>query len=590
MLKIQYVAVSLLCALTLTRWLLLSEVPQDTGDGLAHFFIAQSVWTNPLALLNHWGKPLFTLLAAPWAYFGYTVFILFNVLVYLSTLWVGYLISKKLAFKSQLILLFPLGLLTSMDYTANILGGMTEVLFGFLVLFSGLLLLQKRWTWFAILISLAPFARSEGQILLPLAILVLAYHRQWKALPFLLFGFLVYAVIGYFNLGDFWWYFTQNPYRGAEEIYGSGSWTHYFDYWYVHLGLFGLLLLLASLPIFLVDLIRRKNYKNRTLLILYFGAIYFGILLTHAYLWANGKNGALGLTRLAIHGWPGILLACLIALESGFQRIKFQTLFIGFGLAASLWFTVDYPWIGEEPFPRKAQADESAVVQAADYVKHYLGDNTENQVYYYHPLVAYQLGVNLHDTTGVYRQKKFNPFQKTYENLKQGDLIVLDSHFAHRDMGFPKESIPLFEELMIFTPLNQYVHVQSEPAQVRILRVNKKMRLAEDVFRKNSLFEDEVAISRTALYTNLAGAHAKDFSSDFVKFRATLNAETKPNSMLFFVVQNAQTGESLTFELGQNNTWDFTLSFTNNDSYKIFIHNPNGVETKFTAKMTYSPR
>ena len=274
MLRTQYILVALLCGTLLWRWLSFSEVPQDAGDGLEHFFIAQNVWTNPLALLNHWGKPLFTLLAAPWAYFGYTAFVVFNILVYFSTLWVAYLISEKLAFKSHLILLFPLGLLTSMDYTANILGGMTEVLFGFLVLLSGLLILQKRLFWFAILISLAPFVRSEGQILLPLAILVLAYHKQWRALPFLLFGFLVYAVIGFFALGDFWWYFTQNPYRGAEEIYGSGSWTHYFDYWYVHLGVFGLLIFFVALSFFIVEIIRKKIKERRTLLILYFGDLF----------------------------------------------------------------------------------------------------------------------------------------------------------------------------------------------------------------------------------------------------------------------------------------------------------------------------
>jgi len=589
-LKTQYILVSLLCGLTLLRWLWLSEVPQDTGDGLAHFFIAQSVWTNPLALLNHWGKPLFTLLAAPWAALGYTAFVIFNVVVYLCTLWIAFLISGQLAFKSRFMLLFPLGLLTSLDYTSNILGGMTEVLFGCMVLLSGLLILQKRWVWFALLISLAPFARSEGQLLLPLAALILAYYKQWKALPFLLVGFFVYAVLGALAFGDFWWYFTQNPYRGAEDIYGHGTWMHYFDYWYVHLGVFGLLMFLAALPVFIFDIIRRKNKERSTLLILYFSAIYFGILLTHIYLWANGKNGALGLTRLAIHGWPGLLLACIIALESRFQGIKWQTMLVGIGLAASAWIVVDYPWIAEQPFPRKAQADERAVVQAADYVKDRIGNATENHVYYYHPLVAYQLGVNLHDTTGVYKQKKFYPFHEIYQNLKNGDLIILDPHFAHRDMSFPKESISLFEELMIFTPMNQYVPLETTPSQVLVLRVNKSKRDAPAIFEKNSLLDKEISISPTDLYTNLIELEARDFSSAFIKFDMELNVLNLPDDLLYFVVQDAASGESITFELGQNNSLEFSLSFTKNQIYKMFVHNPKGLAVEFQAKVGYSPR
>lgn len=590
MLKNQYILVSLLCGITLTCWLWLSEVPQDTGDGLAHFFIAQHVWESPNYLLNHWGKPLFTLLAAPWAYFGYTTFVLFTILVYLSTLLVGYLITTQLAIKSRLILIFPMGLLTSLDYTANILGGMTEVFFGFIVVLSGLWLLQKRWIFFALLISFAPFARSEGQFLLPLALLILTYYRAWKAMPFLLTGFIVYAIAGGFAFNDYWWYFNQNPYRGAEEIYGQGSWSHYFDYWFVHLGLFGLTLLLLALLVFFVNLVRRKNDENRTVLLLYFGTIYFGILIVHAYLWANGKNGALGLTRLAIHGWPGVLLASIIALEAGFQKMKFQTLSLGVAIASSAWLTIDYPWIDEQPFPRMAKADERAVLHAADFVKNSENLAFKNQVYYYHPLIAYRLGVNLYDRSGVYQQKSFYPFNETYANLNHGDIVILDSHFAHRDMGFPKESISLFEQVMIFTPMNQYVHLGDTPMQVQVLRVNKRIHVARD-FWNTSLIDTVLKVSSKELYTNIREIHSADFNGQYIRLRVEFSSLENPFEVLvFFVIQNAETGESITFELGKDNAWDVSLLIEQGASYKMFIHNPNGLDIVFNTQLDYSLR
>lgn len=190
--KIQYAVISLFCCFVLLRFFLLSEVPMDSGDGLAHFFISQHVWQNPQELLNHWGKPLFTLLSAPWAYFGFKTYIIFNVLVYAASTLMGYFIFERLNINSLLVLLFPIALLTSLDYTNNILGGMTEVLFGFLVLLSGWFLIQKRWVWFALVISFMPFSRSEGQLLIPIAVLILVYFKQWKVLPFILSAFIIY--------------------------------------------------------------------------------------------------------------------------------------------------------------------------------------------------------------------------------------------------------------------------------------------------------------------------------------------------------------------------------------------------------------
>jgi len=570
--------------MALLRYFFLSEVPIDSGDGLAHYFIAQRVWQNPVDLLNHWGKPLFTLFAAPFAYFGYTTYICFNVLIYCSTLYVAFLLSKKLKFQSALLLIYPLGLLTSLDYAGNILGGMTEVFFGFLVLLSCLLLIQKRWVWFAVLVSFLPFSRSEGQIMIPLALLVLVYFKAWKAIPFLFFGFLIYALVGLFAFDEFWWYFTQNPYRDASDIYGHGSWMHYINFWYVHLGVFGLLLLILGLPVFFYIATRRKNDSTKILAVFYLATIYFGILFTHMVLWAYGKNGALGLTRLAIHGWPGLLLGLLLVIDSVLEKNHLKFVFTGFSLVICIFLIVIFPFVPGKPFPKIASPDERAVLDATDFTAQLLKNNHINRVYYYHPLIAYAARVNLKDTSGVYIQKKFENFEKDLSNIKSSDLIILDTHFGFRDMNFPQEKMSLFDELAMFTPLDQYVNEGKEIASVRILRLaNPELSIGLDTL---VIFDSVFSSMDKVEFIPLLELPTKDFTHQNQKFQITASFKSIGEiPRIFLVVQSFESGESITLEIGEINEWKFSLSKQQAKTFKFFIHNPNGAEGTLTAKI-----
>ena len=584
MLLRQYFLVSLLCCVALIRYFYLSEVPFDSGDGLAHFFIAQHVWQNPAELLNHWGKPLFTLFATPFAFFGYTAYIFFNVLIYCSTLYVAYLLSKKLKFQNALLLIYPLALLTSLDYTGNILGGMTEVFFGFLVLLSCLLLIQKRLICFAILVSFLPFSRSEGQIMIPLALLILVYFKVWKAIPFLFFGFLIYALVGFFALGEFWWYFTENPYTGASQIYGHGSWMHYINFWYVHLGVFGLALLILVLPSFFYVIARKKINGARMLAFCYLSAIYFGILFTHMVLWAYGKNGALGLTRLAIHGWPGLLLGSLWVIDSVSVKMKLKNAFAMLSLALCVYLIVDFPFVDQNPFPKIAQPDERAVLDATDFTERFLAGNKINRVYFYHPLVAFAAGINLKDTSGIYLQKSFENFENDLRSIQSNDLIILDAHFGFRDMNFPREKLVLFDEVVRITPLDQYVHKEKEVASVRVLRLaNRVLRIdSEPLVVFDSVFSSMAGVE----FIPLLELPTRAFKSQHQKFQISSSLNTLvENPLLFLVVQSAESGASITFEIGAINDWYFSLNRQLAKTFKFFIHNPNGVEGTLTTKI-----
>lgn len=575
-----YPITSICAVLLLIVYHQLNEVPVDSGDGLAHYFIAKNAFSNPSDMLNHWGKPIFTALSAPFAYFGFQVYVFFNILIFALTLFVGKSIFKHFEIKNPLIALFPLVLLGSLDYTANILGGMTEILFGFLTLLSGLLVLQKRWFWFALLISFMPFVRSEGQFLIPLGLLILLFFKAWKSIPLLFVGFLFYAIIGAIALGDFWWYFTQNPYQGAAEIYGHGDWLHYINNWHLHLGVPALVLLVFGLLAFVWGISKKSFNLEKQVSLFYFAAVYFGIVLVHAYLWAQGKNGALGLSRLAIHGLPGLVLICILAIDAIPIKRWLNSLFTALMLILSVLCIRDYPLVYDQPFPKKAMPDERAVVDATSSVMDYLEDHKTRKVYYYHPLVAYKAGANLKDQKGQFEQKSFGLFEAEYTQLQDGDLIIWDSHFGKRDMNFPEELTSRFDELYVFTPFNQMVNQGDAVAQVKVLRVNKTKKNTFESLK--TITDSTLQIAADSLYINLPRIN-NGWQGTAYQLQITKRADNE--AQLYFVIQHDATGQALTFELDAENTWKFSLPSDLLGEYKVFVHNPNGVVGEIEVRM-----
>ena len=558
----------------------LNEVPVDSGDGLAHYFIAKNTFSNPNDLLNHWGKPVFTALAAPFAYFGFQVYVFFNILIFAITLFIAHRIFKHFEIKNPLTTILPLVLLASLDYSTNILGGMTEILFGCLVLLSGLLLIQKQWFWFALLLSFMPFVRSEGQLLIPMGLLILLYVKAWKSIPLLFVGFLFYALIGWLMLGDFWWYFTQNPYQGAAEIYGRGNWLHYINNWHLHLGVPALVLLIFGLMAYLWGLSKRLFTNDKHLAILYFSTIYFGIVFVHAYLWANGKNGALGLSRLAIHGLPGLVMVSILTIDATQTKRWLSATFTGIMLILSVLCIQDYPFVYDQPFPKKAMPDERAVIDATKTVVQYIEKQPVRKVYYYHPFVAYEANVNLKNQKGQFVQRNFGNFEDVYQEMKDGDLIIWDSHFAKRDMNFPEELTLRFDELFVFTPFNQMVHKGDAVAQVKVLKVNKTKK--NEIISHEPMIDSTLTIAADSLYTNLP--RIKN-TGQTTTYQLKITNRSSSGGQLYFVVQHDLSGQALTFELDAENSWKFSLPSDLLGEFKVFVHNPNRVDGEIEVKM-----
>jgi len=55
----------------------------------------------------------------------------------------------------------------------------------------------------------------------------LVLRKEWRALPWCLFGFVFYALLTTVVWGEPLWFWTSDPYQNAGGIYGSGPWNFF---------------------------------------------------------------------------------------------------------------------------------------------------------------------------------------------------------------------------------------------------------------------------------------------------------------------------------------------------------------------------
>ena len=95
----------------------------DNGDSVQHYLISKYAWQHPVLFLDHWGKPLFTLLSSPFSQFGMEGMKVFNLIVFTSTLF----LTGKIAQNLQLSPWLAQVTLWACPYVfPQVFGGLTE--------------------------------------------------------------------------------------------------------------------------------------------------------------------------------------------------------------------------------------------------------------------------------------------------------------------------------------------------------------------------------------------------------------------------------------------------------------------------------
>ncbi len=561
--------------------LILGEVPQDEGDGLQHFAISQESWSDPALFLDHWGKPLFILLSSTFAQLGFYGYVCFNILVFLLTGLLARNVLTHFNVSETVIAFFPWILVSIPDYSNCIIGGMTEPLFGLLLLSMFWSAINQRWFLFAIIASFTPFARSEGMLVVIVAVPYLLLFRQWRPIVFLTFGFAIYALAGWLLIHEPMWYFKNNPYPEIS-IYGSGPWYAYILSALDHLGIVAVLLIPVSVVSWWL-LLREKPFNHRFLFhLLFFGGIYLGIIVIHSYLWAKGLRGALGLSRIATLGVVPLITLLLIGLNYFLEHGKMNRwLRLGILVCCCLLLAKE---TFELKLPTEANPHQQALKEASDYLRHH--ENEVGTIYYFHPLVAFFQGKTTLHKDSKYRQRFVYIEKDVNEVFKPGDLIVRDSKFGAFDQGLPFEKLekyPWIVPVKRFYTTDFFTELNGEQKSVIIYEVMDKQtfdrqkwdhnqkKIIRQIREKTYETPGKINLEYFNLDTNFVLPQLTGPKQEFV---AGVSLTIEGNETVYLIFDNGS-GYYLSIPI-KTETKEIVMSFvTGKIDGLLFIHNPS---------------
>ncbi|HKL09392.1 MAG TPA: hypothetical protein VJ896_11500 [Bacteroidales bacterium] len=429
-----------------------SDAAYGGADNYSHFRISKYAVKYPHLFLDHWGKPLFTILSSPFAQFGFKGIQLFNVILGLLTALFAYLALKKLEFKNAWLIIFFICF--TPIYFIIMPSGLTEILFSFILVFSIYLFFIRRYIAASVIVSFILFSRTEGFIFIPLFLAAFVIARQYKAIPFLLSGFLFFSLIGYFMLDDFWWFFTQNPYTGKSGVYGSGELAHFLNHTKNINGIPLAVALFLGIISYVIDIFQNKKqpnaYYSEILLIL---GGYFLYFAAHSIVWWKGTGGSAGLIRVMAAVMPLAAIVSLRGFNLVYQWLKFNQFVQYAVLLIFLFFVIRTPFqIFDVPVERDSR--EKVLFEAAEWLR--TTDYYQQKIYYYDTYFCYKLAIDPFDKGRCH--ERIPSTENPAIDIPPGSIVQWDAHFG------PERNLPLntlqnspeFKQLKVFRPVSGF--------------------------------------------------------------------------------------------------------------------------------------
>ncbi|MFO7830057.1 MAG: hypothetical protein R6V23_15640 [Bacteroidales bacterium] len=425
-----------------------SEAAYGGSDNYSHFRISKYAFKYPQLLLDHWGKPLFTILSAPFAQFGFKGLQFFNVIAGLLTALFAYLTLKKLEFKNAWLVIFFICF--APIYFILMPSGLTEILFGLILVFATYLFFNQHFNAASIVVSFILFSRTEGFIFIPLFLLVFILEKKFKAIPFLLTGFLVFSILGFFILDDFWWFFTQNPYAGKSGVYGSGELTHFLEQTKNINGIPLAVVFFIGILSYVVDLIQNKQLPKsfyHEIILIFLG--YMAYFAAHSLVWWKGEGGSAGLIRVMAAVMPLAAIVSLRGFNLIYQLLKFNQ-FAQYGvLLAFLFIVIRTPFqLFDVPVQRDAR--EKTIHEAAEWLKS--SKYYDQKIYYYDTYFCHELDIDPFDKQRC--NERVHSIKNPGKDILAGSIVQWDAHFGP-ERNLPLDSLmnqPDFKTLKEFHP------------------------------------------------------------------------------------------------------------------------------------------
>jgi hypothetical protein len=481
--------------------------------------------------VHHWGKPLYTTLCAPFAQLGFQGAITFNILCGLLTSLLIYRIVKLLQYRNA-VLVVPFAVFTPI-YMVTMMTGLTEILFG-LVLVAGIyFFLKQKSILSAVIISFIPYARTEGIMFLVIFLLAFVMVRKFKAIPFLLTGFIIYSAAGYFHYKDLLWFFTALPYgEKGSQLYGSGSFWYYIERFPRMMGYPLLVMALMGLVIMISGIFRDKNPKLEFKWISEYYLVigsFFAFLLVHSFLWWKGMMGVLsnemfmacilplgGIFALSGFNW-------LIRYFEGKRILKISVTIVISGLV--LWMPY---YFYDIPAPLVRQ--DKVMKETAEAVRK-LGYK-DRKVLFFDPKFAFFLGEDPYDRSKLFF--RLSDDKRPEFNQPDGTLLIWDAYFAEVEKKL------LLDDLVRntkFKLIDGYIPEKD-------FSFAGKQNYVSFIFEKRTSTTDqnEWILNDSNAYKTAPKVEKERFLSDSVAFTGQKSVRLNPDSMYSFTLEKELSG------------------------------------------------
>lgn len=433
-------AVLTLAGMIMVLLALIADGTGDEGDSVYHYLFARYAFIHPNNFFNHWAKPLFVMLAAPFAQLGITGVKLLNVALWIIQVYCTIKIAEH--FDIKRIWLIPVfAMLAPMNVT-HTLSGLTEPMFATWFALSVLLMLRRHYAAAYILFSFLPFVRSEGLIILCPLLLYALWRRHYLYLPLFALGHAVMAVAGKPVHGDYWWIFNKMTYRGLVSAYGSGPWDHFINNMPSVIGIALCLLLIVGLLWGFFRLVSGgqwfRDAMARDEAWMVYG-MFLSYFAAHTIFWWKGMFNSFGLMRVMLGIMPAILIICLRGWNSILDLFRFvhrrsepvATVLILAGLAWSFFGRLTW----DEDF--RLNAAQRSLYSAAEAILKQFPNKSENIYYIESYAAAIPLGLDIFDN---YHAREA---QRLYsgEPVPPNSIVLYDDWFFEHEAQVPLERL-----------------------------------------------------------------------------------------------------------------------------------------------------
>jgi len=427
-------ALALLLGIALLQLHSANEGLLEMGDGVQHYQIARFSWRHPELFLDLWGKPLYTLLASPFAQFGHTGVVVFNTVVAVISGLIGVRALRTAGGGAQLV--FPALVLLAPQYVLMVMAGMTEPLFGLLTVLVVSLLLLDRPVAAAVVASLTPFSRPEYIVFLPMVMAWLTLQRQWRALPWCLAGPVLFALIVTVVHGDPLWFWSHDPYGYAGNVYGSGPLNHFVSRAETIYG--RPLLTLGISALILWPLVHWKDPDGRRthrLMLLTAALPVIAIVAVHSVLWWKGWRGSAGLLRTLVTSIPLAALFTTYTLGRGLLlliRAPRARWAAGVVLVPVLVWWAQSDLVLQVQLPVKQEMNQRFLDAAAFGVRKHMREGV--RVYSTHPYMAFRAELDPFDTA-IYIPIWGLSDEDVDRRFRPGDMLAWDAQLGSNEAG-----------------------------------------------------------------------------------------------------------------------------------------------------------